>query len=489
MRHQIAASEKGHGKRGFGYFMEMGTGKTKVDIDDFAELVEEKEVQQHLIFAPKGVYMNWPEREMPVHTPDWLQESSVVGVWCGAHTVANKNELRALFHDDPSRPSVCVMNIEAIGATDMAMEFARRFVRRRPTMITWDESTSIKNPDAIRTRMSKQLALNAAYRRVLSGWPNPNGPMDLFSQIDVIEPGYLGSNFYAFRSRYAILQKQFFTIPGQFVRNKETGDLEPKMRQVQQIVDYQNLEELRRRLSPINFRIKKEDCLDLPPSTYRFRDVEMTPEQRRIYREVRENATAAINGLGDYVTVNQVITLLLRLHQIAIGHVVDEVGIEHELPSNRPAQLLEDLEECESQVVIWCSYQTDIRRVVAAITKAWGPGMVAEYHGGIKHADANDNLKAFLAGTRKYFVGTPAKGGYGNTMTNAADTIFYSNTDNLEHRLQAESRTHRHTQTRPTTFTDLRCRGTVEERIIENLREKIDLATDLMGDGYKKWLI
>lgn len=471
--HQVEYAEKARGKPGFFHMGEMGTGKTKSMLDEAGELYCEGEIDAVLMLAPKGVYTNWETDEIPKHWTPEFRETVTVGAWRGGGTVANRAEVNTMFSDDPTL-KFFAMNIEAVGASERAFDIAYEFVKRRRgrVMIIIDESTVIKNPMAVRTKAVGRLRDMAAYRRPLSGQPVPNGPMDLYSQMDWAVPGHLGSSFFAYRARYAVLQKQYFGT-----------------RAVQQIVGYRDLAELAERILPVSFRKLKSECLDLPEQIYLPpRLVELTAQQRRIYNEVRDNATALLSG-QDHVTATLAITQILRLHQICCGHVVDETGNVHRLDSNRPAAMLEATEEMRGSGVIWATYRDDIDRIEEALRRAYGADKVASYHGGIDQAQCDINKRRFQDGSADWFVGTPQKAARGLTLVRTSNSLYYSNSNNLDHRDQSESRTHRDGQHWPCAYGDLQAAGTVEEKIVTNLRAKIDLATAVMGDGYRSWMI
>jgi len=471
--HQIEGLNKARGRPGFGWLMEMGTGKTKTDLDETGELYCEGEITACLMLAPKGVYTNWETDEIPKHWTDDFRQEVTIGAWRGGGTRANRDEIERLFTPDPTL-KFFAMNIEALGASDRAFDIAHEFVSRHRgrIKISIDESTAIKNPTAVRTKAVDRLRDMANYRRILCGQPVPNGPMDLFSQMNWAVPGSLGSSFYAYRARYAILQKQMFGT-----------------RAVQQIVGYRDIDELAERIRPHTFRKRKDECLDLPEQIYLPpRTVELTDQQRRIYNEVKENATALLSG-DDYVTATLALTQVLRLHQILCGHVVDEMGRTHRLDSNRPRVMLEATEEMAGSGIIWATYRDDIERIEETLRKAYGADKVVSYHGGVPQDQRDIAKRRFQDGYADWFVGTPQAASRGLTLVRTPNSLYYSNSHNLDHRDQSESRTHRDGQHWPCVYGDLQVPGTVEEKIVQALRKKIDLATAVLKDGYRSWVI
>lgn len=471
--HQDEALAKAAGRPGFGYIMEMGTGKTKTTLDEIGELFCAGQLPAVLMLAPKGVYTNWETDEIPKHWSEDFRSHTVRGIWRGGGTVANRDEISRLFSADPLTLKFMSMNIEALGASEKAFSVALEFVKRQRAMVVIDESTMIKNPQAARTKAADRLTEHSPIRRFLSGQPTPNGPMDIYSQVNWAHPGYLGRSFFGFRAKYAVLQKQYFGT-----------------RAVQQIVGYRDLPELRDRLKPITFRKRKEECLDLPPQIYLpIRNVELTDQQRRVYNEVKENATAELSSQS-FVTATSALTIMLRLHQILCGHVTDEEGRVHLLETNRPAAMLEQLEEMGKDGIVWATYRPDIERIEEALRKRYGASKVVSYHGGVSQADRDLAKRRFQDGDADWFVGTPQAASRGLTLVRTANTLYYSNSHNLDHRDQSESRTHRDGQHWPCVYGDLAVRDTIEDRtIIPALRKKMDLASVIMGDPERRWLV
>lgn len=455
--------------------MEMGTGKTKVDLDETGELHDAGEIDAFLLLAPKGVYTNWLTDEVPKDWTPEFQERVVFATWRGGGTVAQRDELSRVLSPDPATLKFLAMNVEAIGASDRAFDFAAEFVKRHRgrVKISVDESTVIKNPQAVRTRSIYRLGESAAYRRILTGQPVPNGPMDLFSQMDWAVPGSLGNSFYSYRARYAIMQKMQFGS-----------------RAVKVIVGYRDIPEIAARIRPHTYRRRAEECLDLPEQIYLDpRRVELTSQQRRIYDELRDEGTSEIEAAGDSVTATLILTRLLRMQQVLCGHVVDEERRIHRLDSNRPRAALEWTEEARHGV-IWVAFRDDADRLQETLEKAYGPRKVAMYHGGIGQEEADANKRRFQDGEADWFVGSLQKGARGLTLVRTPNTLYYSNTQSLDHRDQSEKRTHRDGQHWPCTYSDLMVPGTIEETItIPSLRKKIDLSTAVLSDPVRSWMI
>ena len=189
--HQLKALEMSWEKPYFAYFMEMGTGKSKVLIDNIAMLYDQGKINGVLIVAPKGVYKNWYEQELPTHMPDHVEYVDVL--WQSNINQKQQKELDKLFVTGEDL-HVLIMNVEAL-STKKGVEFAAKFLSCHKTMMAIDESTTIKNPDAKRTRHICSLGEYAPYKRILTGSPVTKSPLDLYKQCEFLEDELLGFNF------------------------------------------------------------------------------------------------------------------------------------------------------------------------------------------------------------------------------------------------------------------------------------------------------
>ena len=466
--HQITALEKSWDKEEYAYFMEMGTGKSKVLIDNIAILYDKGKINGVLIIAPKGVYKNWYSSEIPTHLASHIQYKSVL--WTASISKTKQEELNSLFKSDFNL-HVLVMNVEAF-STKKGLQFALKFLNSHKTLMAVDESTTIKTPSAKRTKSILALSKSAVYRRILTGSPITKSPLDLYTQCGFLNEDLLGfSSYYAFRSRYAHMIERNF------------GG-----RRVQIVKSYQRLDELSKLIEPFSYRVLKEDCLDLPEKIFIRREIELTEEQLKLYSTMKQMALATLNG--KLLTAPNVLTQLMRLHQITCGHFKSDDGKIQELKNNRLEELMSILEETEGKAIIWANYIYDIERISAAIKKEYGDDSVVEYYGAIHTDERQKNIERFQdpRSPFRFFIGNPQTGGYGITLTAASTVIYYSNGYDLEKRLQSEDRAHRIGQKKSVTYIDLIAEKTVDEKIVKALRKKIDIASQVMGEELKEWI-
>ena len=217
------------------------------------------------------------------------------------------------------------------------------------------------------------------------------------------------------------------------------------------------------------------------------RIITLTTEQERIYEQMKKEALATLNGKT--ITTMNVLTQLMRLQQITCGHFKADDGTIQEIKSNRLSELMDVLDEVEGKAIIWAHWQADIKTILKAIKKEYGPGSVVDYYGLTPQDQRQKNRDAFQNDSKvRYFVGTPQTGGYGITLTAANTVIYYSNGYDLEKRIQSEDRAHRIGQKKSVTYIDINAEDTVDEKIVKSLRKKINIASEVMGEELKSWI-
>ena len=466
-KHQLTALEKSWNKETYAYFMEMGTGKTKVLIDNLAMLYDKGKVDGALIIAPKGVVKTWYEQELPTHLPNHLENVTVL--WQSNITKTQQEKLDGLFETETSL-HILIMNVEAF-STDKGVKFATKFLNSHRTLMAIDESTTIKTPAAKRTKNIIKLGKDSKYRRIMTGSPVTKNPLDLYSQCEFLDPWLLNfASYYAFRNRYA-----------------EMRTMHLRGRSIQVVHAFQNLSELSEKLQSFSYRVLKEDCLDLPPKNFIKRHIVLTPDQKKVYEQMKKEAMATLNG--KVTSTMTVLTQLMRLHQITCGHFTADDGSVQLIDSNRIKELMNILEETEGKAIIWANYQRDVNQIIKHIVKNYGEGSVVDYYGLTPQEERQDNIRKFQNGDEcRFLVGTTQTGGYGITLTKANTVIYYSNGYDLEKRLQSEDRAHRIGQNKNVTYIDIICEKTVDEKIVKALRNKINIASEVLGEDLKQWI-
>jgi SNF2 family DNA or RNA helicase len=253
-------------------------------------------------------------------------------------------------------------------------------------------------------------------------------------------------------------------------------------------VGYQRIDELQEKLSKFAFRVRKDECFDLPEKTFVKREVELTDEQKKAYKQMTLMALATFDK-GITSTVNA-LTQIMRLQQIVCGHVTLDSGEVIPLKSNRMNELMAAIEECDGKIIIWANFRHDIEAIKLALQKEYGMNSVATYFGDTTADERAEIVDRFQDpdSDLRFFVGQPRTGGYGLTLTTAHTMIYYSNGYDLEVRLQSEARIDRYGQQNKMTYIDLIAPDTVDEKIVEALRKKINIANEVLGEELKNWL-
>lgn len=462
-KHQSDCFELNLRKKYFAYLMEMGTGKSKILLDTAAYMYDQGWITSLLIFANKGSYANWVTAEIPVHMPEHI--STEVFLWKSNMGIKEKAEFKKVFIEHVGL-KILVMNIESL-AYDRSYKIAYKFANLYKTLSVVDESTTIKNPKAKRTKAAMNISKLSVARRIMTGSVVDNNPLDSYSQFEFLQPGCLGfMSFYSFRNQYA-----------------EMIDMTTKNspRAFKVVTGYKNMNDLHERIAKNSFIIKKEECLDLPPKIYQKYEVELTVEQKKMYAELKERSLTEIND--EMVSVKIILTKLLKLHQLVCGHVKDDEGNVHEVPSKRIEALDTILEEVSGQAIIWANYRDDIHTITCYLKKKYGQGSTVTYFGDTSDEERNFAKETFKRGNDtqgvRFLVGNPQTGGYGLTLTGANTVIYYSNSFDAEKRNQSEDRAHRIGQTDKVTYIDIVATGTIDEKILEALRKKKSLAEQI----------
>jgi len=504
-------------RQSFAHLAEMGCGKTLTLLAEFQARVGRSDIMDLLVIAPKGSVRNWfhdrgpgSPSEITRHLDPRLRSDLQIAT--NGRTAVMRRQLEHVLAEQ-RLPRALFVNIEALSKRDgEAEKICHKFLKAGRCMMVIDESARIKNHKAQRTKTVLRLGKLARSRRVLTGLVAPNSPLDVFAQYLFLDRSILGTSFTLFRSRYA---KMSFicqapdsivdfslrrTMARARVRESTVGwtrarkiertyELGGWIPHTAPIVDgYRNIDELRKRLAPHCHRVLKKDCLDLPDKIYQLRDSELTSEQRRVYGEVLADATSRLDAMR-HVTATSAMSQILRLHQVCCGHVRTDEGELVDLPSHRPAEVLEVLEEHDGKAVVWVAYVPELEKISAAIAAEYGEESVARYWGENAGTRADDETR-FLTDPRcRFMVATPATGGVGNNWQAANLAIYAANDWNLEHRLQSEDRIHRKGQSLACTYVDLQAIGTVEEKIVQALRAKMDLGSAVTGEELRRWLV
>ncbi len=475
--HQRKALRWLMGRKYAGLFMEQRTGKTKVVLDRAAYLYLRGKIRAMLVIAPSGVQRNWTRDEIPMHLSDEVPRIVIEWNAGKASQKGYQAEFKQAIRLAEMKMGLVIlaMNIEAI-TTDNGKVAARSLLKKFPTLMVVDESTDIKKPGGKRTHSVKALGRLARYRLVLSGFPDPEGPVDLYSQLNFLSPHIVGSTVAAFRAEYCIFEQRFYQGP--------------EKPAVPVVVGYRNLEQLKGIVNEHCFRVRRDDVFDMPPKQYTKSYFEMSAEQWRMYEELKEDWRTEFSD-GEEVTADLTIVRLGRLQQIASGYVHTDNPEADEpirrIPGDNPrlGALLDTLERYPGPAIIWNRYQMDGDLLMATL----GDDAV-RYDGTVKAADKERARKAFHKDkSHRYFVASPASAGRGLTLHRDDECkleVYFSHYWSLEKRIQSEDRPL--SPTNDVMVADIIGTDTVDERIVTALRNKDELARRILGDPEREWI-
>jgi SNF2 family DNA or RNA helicase len=466
--HQAAYLERFWDERVAALFADTGTGKSYMLINNIAMLYDKGKINAALIVAPKGVYRNWLRIEIPKHMPDHVVYR--MAIWSPSPRKAEQQALDRLFEVSEDL-KILIMNIEAF-STQKGTSFATRFLLSHDALMAIDESTTIKSHTSARSKNTEKVGIGARYRRIMTGSPVTKSPMDLYQQCAFLSDDCLNiHSYYAFQARYAVVVERHLASHS-----------------FKQVVGYRHLDELKLMLDTFSFRVKKEECFDLPDKVFLRRDVELTPEQRRAYDQMVQAALVTLEQ-GMTTTAN-VLTQIMRLQQIVCGHITLDNGDLIPLKNNRLDELLAAIEESDGKIIIWAYFRHDIEAIQLALAKTYGMSSVETYYGDTPAEKRSEIVDRFQDPNSdlRFFVGQPRTGGYGLTLTEAHTMIYYSNGYDLEVRLQSEARIDRYGQKHKMTYIDLTSPNTVDEKIVEALQKKMDIANLILGEHAKEWI-
>jgi hypothetical protein len=454
MPHQIDALKRLYPVDGAALFMEMGTAKTRVMIDLMTAHFYERRIRFVIVITPLTVKMSTWADELANFSP------------CPYNFIDVDSDYRpASFRVSQDRLTWLVVGVESLSNRAGRVLHALETVTKMgiPYACGVDESTRISNWAALCTQAAFELRRRAILRFIATGFEIKRDLEDLYAQFEFLDPNIIGcGDYFAFRNRYCVM-----------------GGYKKK-----EIIGYDNIDELMGLISPSVYQCDKS-LLNLPPKLYERREVELSPEQRRMYQKIKQ-------GEIERVSVENVLTKTLRLQQVACGFYNEDkqevedprtgkikklpaVEVEIIKPSQNPKlrEILNVAKEISHPMIVWVETMYEFRIVTEALGKL---GEVLSIIGDTPKEERRGIIARFQTGTVPYFVGTTTAGGIGTTLTAARTVIYFSNGQRLEQRVQSEDRAHRKGQTGSVTIIDLVAKGTVDIPILVNHAEKIELA-------------
>lgn len=526
-------------------FFQTGCGKTAPTIHTTARLFQAQRIDAAIVVAPNMVHRNWITDEIPKHSPIAWRGLD----WHSSRAKAQDRALARLLETPKGVVPWLAITYDGLitpRGRQAVLDFIARFPR---VMLIADEGSRIKNPEATRTKKVAALRKLSAYMRLLNGTPTTQAPTEIYAQMKLLDDMYwirhgIGS-FTAFKSRFCVFKK--IVIGGEDDREanelKKARKHEPIVphdadpdgvaayeqldldgilseaeraalalptaraskpaatpaaapattgRTIEVVVGYRELDKLHDMIQPLSTRLTKEQAgLNLPPKLYQRLVFDLAPEQRRVYEQLRKEYMVELDN-GVLITAAIAMVRILRLQQVACGYLPNPENPDAEpilVPKGqnpRLAAFMDWLEDIGSQqAIVWCRFTHD----VDLITRELGPPRCVRFDGLVNEKEKAQALDLFRSGKRQICVAKAASMGMGLTLVNSSISFYYSNTFSLLERLQSEDRQHRPGQHNPVTYVDLVADGTVDLKILRSLRENNEIASRVVGDAYREWLV
>ena len=463
--HQRNALEESAQKTQWAYFMEMGTGKTKVTIDNIAYSYFKKQITAVLVIAPKSVYTIW-ENEIETHLPSEIKYK--IYKW----NIDKPKEYDKLNKYEHLR--IFLINVEALSTKRGVDGVTDYLLKNKLNFVVLDESTTIKNKSAKRTKNILKLKPLSHIRRILTGSPITKSPLDLYTQCQFLDQDLLGfSSYLAFRNRYA----EMTDIPvgsGRFISV-------PKY--------YKRLQELEQKLKQFSTRIRKDQCLDLKPKVRQKRYIELEGDAKKIYEKLRTTALAIVED--STISFSNKLTEIVKLHQVCNGFTKNDEGEILSLHQQKVNVLNEILDETDGKVIIFANYIYNINQIVAFLQHKYGKNTTVSIYGAVDVKSRQEAVRRIQEDDdTRFIVINPTTGGFGLTLTAVNTVIYFSNNYNLEVRMQSEDRAHRMGQKGTVVYIDIVAKNTLDEAIMKSLTNKGQVAAKTLGEeDLRSWLL
>lgn len=452
--YQVEALKRAYDLQRFALFMEMGTGKTKVAIDLACLLFQEQKITTVVVFCPKSIREDAWGSGFQVDKWDGIDADLYIPNGSGVKKADAINALRAQAGNGALQ--ILILNYDSLLSPAVQRELKALTVEQK-CLFLCDESTCIKNAQAKRSKALYRLRQGVPYRGILTGSPVTESPKDAFGQYLFIDPSVFGGSFVAFRAQFCVM-----------------GGYQGK-----QILGYQNLDVLKKKLYTRAYRVAKADCLDLPAKIYMpTRKYELSDEQKSWHSDMAKEMLVELdNGMTFQSTI--VLTKFRRLQEICSGYLKQGEDVHRSKSNPKLDELLDVLDESsDKKVIVWCNEREEIRLVVEALEKR-GDGVISQIHGDIK--DRQEQIDRFKqAPDKAYMVMNYQSGSMGLTLVEATMAIFFGSMFSAKDREQAEDRCHRIGQTQHVTYVDLVATKSIEEYVLKVLKSKKAMASDLV---------
>jgi SNF2 family DNA or RNA helicase len=466
MSHQVEAVKLAWGRRAFGLFHEMGTGKTFTTINLAVARYNLQKINSLVVVCPTSLKDVWED-----------EFSKFCKVPYDLHIINAgnfKTHERWVNADVQDKLRVLVVGVEALSQGN-AFALCRSFIMsNRPTMTVVDESSTLKNPTSIRTKKCITLGLMSEFTLALTGTPITQGIHDLYGQFSFLDPNIIGcKSWVLFRNRYCVM-----------------GGFEGR-----NIVGYQNVDSLMERLRPYSHIVRKEDVMDLPPKVYERITVELTNKQLELIKQLKDTEEA--NQGDKNLIAATMLERMTRFQQIVGGHFpfneedLDSkklYGVEPVKGRNpKMDALMSSIDTLDNKVkvIIWARFTPEIELIKDCLESRYGE-VVSTFYGKTPENERKSSVDNFRYGDHRFMVSNQAVGGMGQTWIEASYVYYYSNSFSYQDRAQSEDRAHRKGQNKSVTYIDIEANHHYDRMILKAVRVKGGLArmvSEELSDG------
>ena len=468
-QHQKDAIKRAQEFDYFALFFDPGTGKTATTVNILRDKFNKhKRVLPTLILAPPVVLTNW-KNEIQMWSK--VKKEKI-------HVLSGSGKERVQIINELTPDNILITNYEALNMP-LVFEALKKFLKQDTSCLVLDESHKIKDSTAKRTKRAIELSDITTYRYLLTGTPILNNLMDIYSQFRVLDRGErFGSNFFTFRARYFEDKNKFMPRERHFPNWQPIRGADQRIKEL---------------IMPVSMHVEKSQCLDLPPLVRKVISVPLSPEQKRLYDEMKRDLVASItlDGVGERHSIAELaVTKALRLQQIVSGHlrIQDEETNEAStiLIKDNPRkealrELLENLAP-NHKVLIWAVFHAnydDIRAVCEGLQIGY-----VEINGLVKDKDAQAH-KFRTDDKVRVLIGHPGSGGIGLNLVEASYMIYYSRSFSLEYDIQSEARNYRGGSEKHESITriDLVTHASIDELVFKALASKQAISHSVLKEN------
>lgn len=464
-KHQMEGLMYGLSNDSFLLGDDQGLGKTK-QIIDIALCRKAQEGMKHclIICGINGTKYNWAE-EVKIHSNE---DSWVLGTRYTKRSPIKVIEggTKEKLEDLENIPSqfFWITNIETLRGGAYKEGKSKNSKYRFPVaekiqelcdkgiigMVAFDEAHKAKNPDSMQGRAL--LSIKAPHPIPMSGTFFLNNPLDLY--LPLKWAGFETHSYYSYKNHYCVM-----------------GGFNGK-----EIVGYKNLDELRTVMSEVMLRRTKGDVLDLPPKVHVNEYVELSSEQKKLYKEVKDKI---IDNLDKIKLHPDPLSEMLRLRQVTGYPGLVSSSYDSSAKIDRMEEIIEDLVESGEKAIIYSQW-SEITNYLKNKFRRFNPAYIT---GEVKAEDRMNEVKRFQEDPNcKIIIGTIGAMGTGLTLTAAQTVIFLDEPWNRGIKDQAEDRAHRIGTRGTVRIITLITKDTIDEGIYNMVQKKGRMA-DLIIDG------